>query len=118
MLLACRKPFFAEPLEHAVAASLDAEFLSYELCKTLDGESCGSAADRVIEINFVLIGGDLSFGFHSALLLFLQRGSQLDDEVWISQSLLDDVRVHISAVLADSGQNLGSHPTLENLGGW
>ena len=36
----------AEPLEHAVAASLDAEFLSYEFRKTLDGQSSGSAADR------------------------------------------------------------------------
>lgn len=53
----------AEPLEHAVAASLDAEFLSYEFRKTLDGQSSGSVADRIVEINLVLIGGDLSFSF-------------------------------------------------------
>ena len=114
-VVSLQEAIFAEPLEHAVAASLDAEFLSYQLGETLNGQSGGSAADRVIEINFVLIGGDLSFGFHSALLLFLQCGSQLDEKIRIGQRLFDDVRVHISAVLANSGQNLGSHPTLENL---
>ena len=114
-IVSLQEAILAEPLEHAVAAGLDAEFLSYELCKTLDGESCGSAADRVVEINLMLIGGNLSLSFHSALLFFLQRGSHLNDKVWIGQRLLNDVRVHISAILANSGQNLGSHPTLENL---
>ena len=107
----------AHPLEEALLSGVDA-VAAQDFREVTDEDVGLRGFHGVGELDLGCVGLGLCFQLCALSLFLLEVGCELDDEVRISECLLDGFGGEVASTLADGRQDFACDSTLEGFGSW